>query len=110
MFKSVPLLVRVPPHHRFKTGILSTRSVSNKTCRFINTTKCFPLHFHSSEICVDTSNWDSYIVFFYWGGFLRFGQSIAAKDSHFANAVFAPKAVLQQNATGGDLRCCPFLL
>lgn len=44
------------------------------------------------------------------GGGLRFGLSIAAKDSHFANAVFAPKAVLQQNATGGDLRCCPFLL
>ena len=65
MLKSVPLLVRVPPHHRFKTGILSTRTVGNKTCRLFNATKCFPLPFHSSEICVATSNWDSYIIFLF---------------------------------------------
>ena len=59
----VPLATRardVP----FQTGILSTRSVSNKNLLLINTTECFTLPFYITEILVSRSNLDSYSCFF----------------------------------------------
>lgn len=43
-----------------ETSILSVRSVSNKACPLIKTTKCFTLPFYSIEVWISPSNWESY--------------------------------------------------
>lgn len=49
-----------------QTYILSTRSVSNKSCPLINKTGCVTLPFHSTKIRTSGSNWDSYGCFYIW--------------------------------------------
>ena len=58
--ESVPLLICVSSYmRRLKTGILSTRTASNKTHLIINTTGCFTLPCHGTGIRVSRSNCDS---------------------------------------------------
>ena len=68
--KSVPPLICGSPYQQelrcFKTGIISARSVSNKTCPLINTTGYFTLAFHSTEIGVSRSKSDSYGCSLVW--------------------------------------------
>ena len=69
---------------RFKTHILSTRSLSNKTCVLINTTCCFTwvqllYVFHSTALRFFKSNWDS------CGCFFAFDSSQAASGSRVDN-------------------------
>ena len=58
--ESVPPLICVSSYRwefrRFKTGILSTRSLCNNTCLLINTTDCFTQPCHRTEIRVSRSN------------------------------------------------------
>lgn len=82
--ESVPSLICVSPNHRglrqFKISNLSTGSGSNKTWLLINTTSCFTLPFHSTEIRISRSNWGTV--------FLCFGQWPGCY-SHVAKAISA---------------------
>lgn len=71
--ESVPSLICVSPNHRglrqFKISNLSTGSGSNKTCLLINTTSCFTLPLHSTEIRISRSNWGTvFLCFGQWPG------------------------------------------
>lgn len=62
----VPLLICAyrQDMRRTKTGILSIRPLRHKTCLIIQTTRCFTLSVHGTQIKVCRSTWDSYHCFF----------------------------------------------
>ena len=53
--KSVPSVIRVFSYHQFQIIILPAWSLNNKTCLLTNTTKCFSLPSHRTEIRVSES-------------------------------------------------------
>lgn len=83
MSRSVSPLIRVSRYHSdlrwLKSGTLSTRLVSHKTCLLITISSQFTLPYHRTKIGVSRLNLNLY-------------SSCSASSSHVANPVFATAA------------------
>ena len=87
--KSVPWLICFPSLTGLETvqiTIPSTRSAGNKTCLLMSRIRCFTLPFHSNELRVSRSNWDSHSCF------LLCTLAELLSGSNVAKALFASAA------------------